>query len=75
MVSLNEFFFAFYTSLGAGILFAVALICAGQTAGITATLAGQVVSEGFIQWTVSVSDLKSPVFSDVTTIRSLSSVV
>ena len=35
-------------------MFAVALICSGQSASITATLAGQIVSEGFIQWTVSV---------------------
>ena len=35
---------------GAGIVFALALLCAGQSASITATLAGQVVSEGFINW-------------------------
>lgn len=37
------------------VVFAVALLCAGQTASITATLAGQIVSEGFIEWRVSVS--------------------
>ncbi|THH23107.1 hypothetical protein EUX98_g8070 [Antrodiella citrinella] len=37
----------------AGVLFAVALLCSGQTASITATLAGQVVSEGFIEWRIS----------------------
>ncbi|KZV68667.1 Nramp-domain-containing protein [Peniophora sp. CONT] len=36
-----------------GVIFAVALLCAGQTASITATLAGQIVSEGFIEWRVS----------------------
>ncbi|KAG0703149.1 natural resistance-associated macrophage protein-domain-containing protein [Suillus ampliporus] len=42
-------------SLGtaAALLFALALVCAGQTASVTATLAGQIVSEGFISWNVS----------------------
>lgn len=55
---------------GAAIIFALALLCvcpdhlcpfdeliagqAGQSASITATLAGQVVSEGFIEWRTSV---------------------
>jgi len=55
---------------GAAIIFALALLCvsvscqlslfalidhqAGQSASITATLAGQVVSEGFIKWRTSV---------------------
>lgn len=34
-------------------MFALALLCAGQTASITATLAGQIVSEGFIEWRIS----------------------
>ncbi|PWZ03585.1 natural resistance-associated macrophage protein, partial [Testicularia cyperi] len=34
----------------AGILFAVGLLAAGQSASITCTLAGQLVSEGFINW-------------------------
>ncbi|KAK7468654.1 Manganese transporter smf1 [Stygiomarasmius scandens] len=38
---------------GSAVVFALALICAGQTSSITATLAGQVVSEGFIEWRVS----------------------
>ncbi|TFK76802.1 natural resistance-associated macrophage protein [Pluteus cervinus] len=38
---------------GAGMLFAIALLCAGQTSSITATLAGQIVSEGFIEWKIS----------------------
>ena len=33
----------------AGVLFAVALLAAGQSSSITATLAGQVVMEGFVQ--------------------------
>ncbi|KAA1468522.1 Nramp-domain-containing protein [Dentipellis sp. KUC8613] len=37
----------------AAFIFALALLCAGQTASITATLAGQIVSEGFIQWRIS----------------------
>ncbi|KAG1885604.1 natural resistance-associated macrophage protein-domain-containing protein [Suillus subluteus] len=42
-------------SLGApaALMFALALICSGQTASVTATLAGQIVSEGFISWNVS----------------------
>lgn len=42
-------------SLGeaAALIFALALVCAGQTASVTATLAGQIVSEGFISWNVS----------------------
>ncbi|GJE87733.1 NRAMP metal ion transporter [Phanerochaete sordida] len=37
----------------AGIIFALALLSSGQSSSITATLAGQVVSEGFIEWRVS----------------------
>lgn len=32
------------------VLFAIALLAAGQAASITCTLAGQIVSEGFINW-------------------------
>ena len=35
------------------ILFAIALLAAGQSASITVTLAGQLISEGFIHWGVS----------------------
>jgi len=38
---------------GAAFMFALALVCSGQTASITATFAGQLVSEGFIQWRIS----------------------
>ncbi|KAF8489582.1 natural resistance-associated macrophage protein [Gautieria morchelliformis] len=43
------------TKLGkaAALMFAFALLCAGQSASITATLAGQIVSEGFLEWKVS----------------------
>ncbi|KAH7927366.1 Nramp-domain-containing protein [Leucogyrophana mollusca] len=43
------------TSLGSGaaFMFALALVCSGQTASVTATLAGQIVSEGFILWNIS----------------------
>ncbi|KJA28340.1 hypothetical protein HYPSUDRAFT_33699 [Hypholoma sublateritium FD-334 SS-4] len=37
----------------AATLFAIALLCAGQSASIIATVAGQAVSEGFIEWRVS----------------------
>ncbi|GJJ09466.1 hypothetical protein Clacol_003689 [Clathrus columnatus] len=37
----------------AALLFAFALLAAGQSASITATLTGQIVSEGFIEWKVS----------------------
>jgi metal iron transporter len=37
------------------LLFALALLAAGQSASIVATLAGQSVSEGFLNWKVSVS--------------------
>ncbi|KAL7419824.1 Manganese transporter smf1 [Cryptotrichosporon argae] len=39
-----------YVGHGAGIIFALALLFAGQSASITATLAGQIVSEGFVNW-------------------------
>ncbi|EMD42264.1 hypothetical protein CERSUDRAFT_102620 [Gelatoporia subvermispora B] len=37
----------------AAILFALALLASGQSSSIIATMAGQTVSEGFIQWRVS----------------------
>lgn len=33
-----------------GFVFALALLCSGQSAGIVCTLAGQMVSEGFLSW-------------------------
>ena len=47
------------TCAGAGVIFALALVCAGQTSSITVTLAGQIVSEGFIEWKFSVCKLVS----------------
>ncbi|KAF8527910.1 smf Mn2+ and Fe2+ transporter [Hysterangium stoloniferum] len=38
---------------GAAFIFALALLSAGQSASITATLSGQIVSEGFLEWKVS----------------------
>ncbi|KAA1468135.1 smf Mn2+ and Fe2+ transporter [Dentipellis sp. KUC8613] len=37
---------------GAAITFALALLCAGQSSSIIATVAGQTVSEGFLRWRV-----------------------
>lgn len=34
----------------AGFVFALALLCSGQSAGVVCTLAGQMVSEGFMNW-------------------------
>jgi hypothetical protein len=39
---------------GAAIIFALALLCSGQSASLVATVAGQIVSEGFLRWRVSV---------------------
>lgn len=33
-----------------GFVFALALLCSGQSAGVVCTLAGQMVSEGFLSW-------------------------
>ncbi|KAF8481695.1 natural resistance-associated macrophage protein [Russula ochroleuca] len=38
---------------GAATIFALALLCSGQSASLVATVAGQIVSEGFIRWRVS----------------------
>lgn len=43
----------------AATLFAVALLAAGQSSSIIATVAGQAVSEGFLQWRVSVRGFHS----------------
>jgi len=40
-------------TVGASILFAVALLASGQSSTITGTLAGQVVMEGFMHWRIS----------------------
>ncbi|CAG8532278.1 3938_t:CDS:2 [Paraglomus brasilianum] len=41
-----------YLSPAAGILFALALLIAGQSSTLTATMAGQVVMEGFTGWRI-----------------------
>lgn len=40
-----------YVSQSAGLVFALAMLFSGQASGLVVTLAGQVVSEGFIHWT------------------------
>ncbi|KAI9511855.1 natural resistance-associated macrophage protein [Russula earlei] len=39
--------------MGAAVIFALALLCSGQSASLVATVAGQLVSEGFLRWRVS----------------------
>ncbi|KAB8300112.1 hypothetical protein EYC80_000342 [Monilinia laxa] len=39
-------------SKGAGIIFALALLLSGMSAGIVCTIAGQMVSEGALNWTI-----------------------
>lgn len=39
-----------YISPFAGLLFALSMLFAGQSAGIVCTMSGQIVSEGFINW-------------------------
>ncbi|KAK4703241.1 metal iron transporter, partial [Phenoliferia sp. Uapishka_3] len=39
-----------YVGPAFGYIFAVALLAAGQSASLTVTLSGQIVSEGFLQW-------------------------
>lgn len=41
---------SFYISPFAGLLFALSMLFAGQSAGIVCTMSGQIVSEGFINW-------------------------
>lgn len=40
----------YYISPFAGLLFALSMLFAGQSAGIVCTMSGQIVSEGFINW-------------------------
>ncbi len=39
-----------YISPAAGLIFALAMLFSGQSAGIVCTMAGQIVSEGFLEW-------------------------
>ncbi|QLQ78086.1 hypothetical protein HG537_0A03330 [Torulaspora globosa] len=41
-----------YISPAAGLIFALAMIFSGQSAGIICTVAGQIVSEGFLKWSL-----------------------
>lgn len=41
-----------YISPAAGLIFALAMLCSGQSAGIICTMAGQIVSEGFLEWSL-----------------------
>lgn len=41
-----------YISPGAGLLFALLMLFAGQLAGIVCTMSGQIILEGFINWSV-----------------------
>ena len=41
-----------YITPAAGLIFAWAMIFSGQSAGIICTLAGQIVSEGFLEWSL-----------------------
>ena len=56
--SLHFFFLVLNSNFflsAAALLFAISLLAAGQSSSIIATVAGQAVSEGFLQWRVSVS--------------------
>lgn len=41
-----------YISPAAGLIFALSMLFSGQSAGIVCTMAGQIISEGFINWTI-----------------------
>ncbi|CCF58859.1 hypothetical protein KAFR_0F02620 [Kazachstania africana CBS 2517] len=41
-----------FISPAAGLIFALAMLCSGQSAGIICTMAGQIVSEGFLEWSL-----------------------
>ena len=43
---------SFYISPAAGLVFALSMLFSGQSAGIVCTMAGQIISEGFINWTI-----------------------
>ena len=49
-----------YPLAASATVFAVALLCAGQTSSITATLSGQIVAEGFLEWRLSVRTARLP---------------
>lgn len=41
-----------YISPAAGLIFALSMLFSGQSAGIVCTMAGQIISEGFIDWSL-----------------------
>ncbi|ODV79638.1 natural resistance-associated macrophage protein [Suhomyces tanzawaensis NRRL Y-17324] len=43
---------SYYISPAAGLVFALSMLFSGQSAGIVCTMAGQIISEGFINWTI-----------------------
>lgn len=43
---------SYYISPAAGLIFALSMLFSGQSAGIVCTMAGQIISEGFINWTL-----------------------
>ncbi|AOW27111.1 metal ion (Mn2+/Fe2+) transporter (Nramp) family metal ion transporter [Candida albicans L26] len=43
---------SYYISPAAGLVFALSMLFSGQSAGIVCTMAGQIISEGFINWTL-----------------------
>ncbi|KAI5951743.1 SMF3 [Candida jiufengensis] len=43
---------SYYISPAAGLLFALSMLFSGQSAGIVCTMAGQIIAEGFINWTI-----------------------
>lgn len=43
---------SYYISPTAGFVFALSMLFAGQSAGIVCTMAGQIISEGFIHWNI-----------------------
>ncbi len=42
-----------YVGEGSALIFAIALLASAQAASVTVTLSGQIISEGFIQWSIS----------------------
>lgn len=42
----------YYVSPAAGLLFAIAMLFSGQSAGVICTVAGQIISEGFLEWSL-----------------------
>lgn len=42
----------YYISPTAGLLFALSMLFSGQSAGIVCTMAGQIIAEGFINWSI-----------------------